>query len=239
MKKVVPILVAFVFLSSSSLSTPVYLPNLGHLVILLHDVSPGYYPQLRQLTEIIDSYGLQNETYLFVIPNHGGEMPLNRYTGFAAFLRNLSDEGYHIELHGYDHVGKEFDCDSSTAKEKLDLGLRTFKECYLPYPRYFIAPRYSLSGDALRVLLLKNFTVIDRDFIYFPNGTVPILNREYTWYMPSILLSYQLTSVEESYRNCRCTFFLSLHPRAANNEAGLEFLRKFLGFTVRDKVGRG
>lgn len=238
MKKAVPILVILVFISSSSLSSPAYLPHLGHLVILVHDVSPAYYPQLRQLTEIISSYGLQNETYLFVIPNHGGEMPLNRYPEFVSFLRNLSAEGYRIGLHGYDHLGKEFDCNSSTAEIKLELGLRTLEESSLPEPRCFIAPRYSLSGDALRVLLSRNFTVIDRDFLYSPGREVPILNREYTWYIPHFLLPYQLTSAEESYRNCGCTFFLSIHLKAVNNDAGLEFLREFLAFAVHGKRGR-
>ncbi len=122
MKRLPALLAVFlVVLSSSSLSEPAYLSQFGHFAILIHDVSPGYLPQLQEITEIIDEYNLQNETYLFVIPNHGGGEPIEHHPEFAAFLRNLSNEGYHIELHGYDHIGREFDCDSRTANNEAGL----------------------------------------------------------------------------------------------------------------------
>jgi len=225
-----------VILSSSSISSPAYLPKFGRFAILLHDVSPGYLPQLKEITSVIDEYGLQNETYLFVIPDHGGRMPMWRYGGFMAFLEELKREGYHIELHGYTHIGDEFDCSAGTAERKLELGLRALSYLNVT-PEYFIAPRYTLSRAALEVLLRHNITVIGEDFIYFPNWTVePIYNREYTWYMPSILLPYELLSAESVYANINGTFFLSIHPRAVNNEAGMEFLRKFLGFVKKERA---
>ena len=240
MKKPLILLVVFlVFLSSSSLGQPAYLPQFGRFAILIHDVSPGYLPQLRQITGIIDAYNLQNETYLFVIPNHGGKEPMERYPEFVAFLRNLSAEGYHIELHGYDHIGDEFDCNAEVAEEKLETGLEAFRILNLSGPDYFIAPRYALSEEALYVLLKDNITVIGEDFVYYPNGTVePILNREYTWYLPSPLLDYQLESAEEVYQNSGGTFFLSIHPKAVNNCAGIEFLRRFLAFAVSSRCIR-
>ncbi len=225
-----------VFLASSSFGKPAYVPAFGHFAILLHDVSPGYMTQLKEITGIISSYGLQNETYLFVIPNHGGEKPLCRYPAFVEFLKELKSEGYHIELHGYDHIGDEFDCGSSIAEEKLELGLGEFKKCGLPFPRYFIAPRYSLSRDALGVLLGHNITVIGRDFIYLPDGRAePVYNHEYTWYIPEFLLPYELSSAESAYSSMNGTFFLSIHPGAANNNAGMRFLREFLGFAANSQ----
>ena len=219
-----------VLLSSSSLSSPAYVPAFGRFAILVHDVSPGYLPQLRQITAVIDEYGLQNETYLFVIPNHGGEMPIWKYGAFMEFLAKLEREGYHIELHGYTHIGNEFDCNATVAGRKLELGLRALSYLNVT-PEYFIAPRYALSKAALKVLLKHNITVIGRDFIYFPNGTVePIYNVEYTWYLPPLLLRYQLTSAESAYSNIKGTFFLSIHPKAVNKGAGIEFLREFLEF---------
>ncbi|ASJ08781.1 polysaccharide deacetylase [Thermococcus siculi] len=239
-KLLVPLVVLLVFVSSSSLDEPAYLQNFGRFVILVHDVSPGYLPQLKQITVLIDAYGLQNETYLFVIPNHGGEKPLWEHPEFISFIQNLSARGYHIELHGYDHIGNEFDCSAGVAEERLELGLEAFESCNLSRPHYFIAPRYSLSGDALSVILSRNITVIGGDFVYYPNGTsVPVLNREYTWYLPSPLLDYQLESARTSYRNTRGTFFISIHPKAANNGAGLEFLRRFLEFVRKQETGQG
>ena len=237
MKRLLALLAVFlVMLSSSSLGEPAYLPQFGHFAILIHDVSPGYLPQLQEITAIIDECNLQNETYLFVIPNHGGGEPIEHHPEFVAFLRNLSSEGYRIELHGYDHIGMEFDCDSRTASEKLELGLGEFRECSLPAPEYFIPPRYALSGEALDVLLSHNLTVIGEDFIYLPNGTAePIINREYTWYLPHPLLDYQLESARTSYKNTKGTFFLPVHPKAVNSGARLEFLRGFLGFVSENK----
>ncbi|MEO2151762.1 MAG: DUF2334 domain-containing protein [Thermococcus sp.] len=231
------IVVALVLLSSSSLSSPAYLLAFGRFAILVHDVSPAYLPQLREITAVINEYGLQNETYLFVIPNHGGKMPIWKYREFMEFLGELRRKGYHVELHGYTHIGDEFNCNASTAEKKLELGFRAFSYLNVT-PRYFIAPRYSLSRDALSVLLAHNITVIGEDFIYFPNGTVePTYNREYTWYTPSFLLSYELTSAESAYANINGTFFLSVHPGAVNNRAGMEFLREFLGFVSRSGLG--
>ncbi|WP_048151780.1 DUF2334 domain-containing protein [Thermococcus cleftensis] len=217
-----------VLLSSSSLGSPAYLPAFGRFAILIHDVSPAYLPQLEEITALIDEYGLQNETYLFVIPDHGGKMPMWKYKAFMDFIEGLKREGYHVELHGYTHVGDEFDCNASTAGRKLELGLDALAVINAT-PEYFIAPRYSLSKPALGVLLDHNITVIGEDFIYFPNGTAePIYNREYTWYLPEPLLDYQLASARASSAFTRGTFFLSLHPGAANNEAGVEFLKAFL-----------
>ncbi|NJE06027.1 DUF2334 domain-containing protein [Thermococcus sp. M36] len=228
MKKLPILVVVLVAVSSSSLGEPAYLPQFGHFAILIHDVSPVYLPQLRQMAAIIDHYGLQNETYLFVIPDHAGEHPIGDYPEFVAFLRNLSGEGYHVELHGYDHIGDEFECDGAEAKKRLDLGLGELEDMGFS-PEYFIAPRYAVSDEALEVLLGHNLTVIGGDFIYLPNGTVePVLNREYTWYLTGPLLNYQLESARASYRNTKGTFFLSIHPKAANSGAGMEFLEEFL-----------
>ncbi|CAD5243800.1 DUF2334 domain-containing protein [Thermococcus camini] len=224
------IIIVLVFAASSSISAPAYIPRFGDFAILIHDVGPGYFEQLKEITALIDAYSLQNVTYLFVIPNHGGGMPLEDYPAFVAFLGRLKAEGYHVELHGYTHIGDEFDCNSTAAEEKLELGLRALKLLNVT-PEYFIAPRYSLSEDALAVLLSRNITVIGEDFVYFPNGTVePVCNREYTWYLPSPFLDYQLVSARASYAHTRGTFFLSIHPGAVNNDAGMEFLREFLGF---------
>ncbi|WP_297477303.1 DUF2334 domain-containing protein [Thermococcus sp.] len=104
-------------------------------------------------------------------------------------------KGTFIELHGYTHVGREFDCNADRAEEKLELGLGEFRKCGLPYPRYFIAPRYALSKDALDVLLGYNITVIGQNFIYFPNGEVEhICNREYTWYLDEGALPFRVPS---------------------------------------------
>ncbi|WP_297457913.1 DUF2334 domain-containing protein [Thermococcus sp.] len=229
--------ISLVYVSTSSLGEPAYLPEFGRFVILIHDVSPGYAEQLREITAIINGYNLQNRTYLFVIPDHGGGERLRDHPEFEALLENLSSEGYHIGLHGYDHIGREFDCSRGEAERRLDMGLRELGNAGF-IPEYFLPPRYALSGEALRVLLSRNLTVIGEDFVYFPNGTAePILNREYTWYLSRFLLNYRLESAQSSYENTRGTFFLSVHPKAVNSGAGLEFLREFLNYVRKTGLG--
>ncbi|NJE01733.1 DUF2334 domain-containing protein [Thermococcus sp. JdF3] len=229
------VIIVLVFAASSSISAPAYIHRFGDFAILIHDVSPGYFEQLREVTALIDEYSLQNATYLFVIPNHGGGMPLEDYPAFVAFLGRLEAEGYHIELHGYTHIGDEFNCGANLAAEKLELGLEALAPLNAS-PAYFIAPRYSLSEDALAVLLSRNITIIGEDFVYFPNGTIePIYNREYTWYLPSPLLDYQLASARASYAHTRGTFLLSIHPGAVNSGDGMEFLKRFLNVVVSMK----
>lgn len=241
MRRLVALATLFlVLVSSSSLSSPAYVPSFGRFAILIHDVSPAYLPQLREITAVIDEYGLQNQTYLFVIPNHGGKMPICEHPEFVEFISGLRAKGYHVELHGYDHIGDEFDCGADMARRKLELGLKALS--YLnATPEYFIAPRYSLSGGALEVLLGYNLTVIGEDFIISPDGTSsPVLNREYTWYLPEFLLGYNLESAKSSYIHTKGTFFLSVHPGAVNNKAGMEFLREFFGFvTTHEKQTSG
>jgi len=231
-------MVALVAASTSSLEAPAYVPGMGHFVILIHDVSPVYLNQLKEITAVISSYGLQNVTYLWVIPDHAGRYPIWKYPAFVSYLESLRAQGYHIELHGYNHIGDEFDCNASVAEKKLELGLKALSYLNVT-PRYFIAPRYSLSPAARKVLLSHNLTIIGKRTMYLPNGEeLPIDNVEYTWYMCPYMERYELLRAECNYGE-NWTMFLSLHPRAVNNRAGMEFLREFLAYVSQNKKEKG
>ena len=209
------------------------------LVILLHDVSPVYMDYLENITDLISSYGFQNVTYLFVIPNHAGKYDLRKYPKFAEYLHSLESQGYKVCLHGYTHIGREFDCNASTAERKLNAALTVMESVNLT-PCCFLPPRYALSRDALQVLLSHNLTVFTKGSIVYPNGTKePIVNREYTWYLPGWKLPFELRRAKRDYLSTSGTFFLSIHPGAVNNKAGMEFLREFLGFVKERESSKG
>lgn len=205
----------------------------AELVILVHDVSPVYREELGEILAVISLYGLQENTYLFIIPDHAGKNDLRKHPDFVEYLRSLREEGYHLDLHGYTHVGKEFNCSSEEAEVKLERALGIMAELNLT-PEYFLPPRYALSEEAKNVLLSHNLTVITKDSIVLPNGTeVSIVNREYTWYLSPLELPFKLREAKEDYLKTEGIFYLSVHPKAVNNWAGMEFLKRFLEFAIK------
>lgn len=220
--------------SESHANTSSTFPRSCRLVILVHDVSPVYLKELKEITEIIDEYGMANNTYFFVIPNHAGKHPIDKDPDFVKFLKESQAKGCHIELHGYVHEYREFDCDAGTARKKLELGLEELRALNFS-PSYFVPPNYAISEDALKVVLSHNLSVITKDTLYTPQGTsYKIINREYTWYLQnsSTKLNITLKKAKHDYTRCKGTFYLSIHPRAVNHGAGLKFLREFLSFAV-------
>ncbi|AFK21656.1 DUF2334 domain-containing protein [Pyrococcus sp. ST04] len=200
-------------------------------IILVHDVSPVYISYLQNITKIIQEYGLQSDTYLLIIPNHAGNNEISKYPMFVAMIKRLEREGFKVGIHGYTHIGDEFNCNSSVAEEKIKLATIALKKANISFERIFVPPRYSISKEALNVLLKDNFTVILRDRIYYPNGTcIKVKNREYTWYASNFTLGIRLIIAKFEFRKNKENFILSLHPKAANYGCGLEFLRRFLEF---------
>ena len=207
------------------------------LVILIHDVSPVYSEYLKEVVRIISTYGLQSDTYLLIIPNHAEEYDLREYPEFVEYLHSLQREGYHIGLHGYTHIGREFECNKSAARKMLEKALEIMHGVNLT-PEVFLPPRYALSSDARDVILAQNLTIITKDSVILPGGAENgITNREYTWYISKLKLPFELRRAKKDYETSEGSFFLSIHLKAVNNEAGMEFLRRFLDFVKKGGIG--
>ena len=208
-------------------------------IILIHDVSPKYFDELKDIEKIINKHHYQDRTYLFIIVNHANEYNLKDYPKFVKYLHHLEDEGYHIEYHGYDHIGGEYNCNKTIAGEKLNESFEILKNCGFKTKsiKYFIPPRYKLSEDARDVLLDKNITIImDYYILKKENDSVKkiiITNKEYTWYMPKKGINViEMLAVLE-YNTSQHQFCLSIHPKAVNYGGGLEFLDYFLDKTTQ------
>lgn len=206
-------------------------------IILIHDVSPKYFNELKDIEKIINKNHYQDRTYLFLIVNHANKYNLKNYPKFVKYLHHLNNEGYHIEYHAYNHIGREFDCNKSVAEEKLNNSFKTLNDCGFDTSniQYFIPPRYGLSKDSEVVFLNKNITIImDYYILKKENNTIKkiiITNKEYTWYMPKNMTKEMELLALSDYKTSQHQFYLSIHPKAVNYGGGLEFLDYFLNMT--------
>lgn len=215
---------------SQEISTPSEAPAVW---IEIHDASPAYgVDELSRVIEVLEKHKV-GRVVIFVIPNHGGIRPLEKYPGFTDYLKELQSRGYEIGAHGYTHTGFEFYCSREEAMERLNLSLDEFHAAGI-YPQVFVPPRFLVKSGSLAVLE-ENFRevyLIDR--IIKDGQTFPYLIHEFTWFrlseekvMPAAKASY-LVSRGDVYR-------LSVHMGRMDDER-LDFLDKFLGFTDSKRI---
>ncbi|AEF96711.1 DUF2334 domain-containing protein [Methanotorris igneus] len=206
-------------------------------IIFIHDVSPKYFNELKDIEKIINKHNYQDRTYLFIIVNHANKYNLKKYPKFVKYLHHLENEGYHIEYHGYNHIGEEFNCNKTVAEEKLNNSFKILNDCEFNTKKikYFIPPRYKISKDAEEIFLNKNITIImDYYILKKENNSIKkiiITNKEYTWYLPENLVKPAEILAEIDYKSSQHQFCLSIHPKAVNYGGGLEFLDYFLNIT--------
>jgi len=200
--------------------------------LLVHDVSPWYCGYLKQIISVTDRCGYADRTYLFVIVNHAGQADMRKYPEFVSYLHELEERGYHIELHGYDHVGREYDVSYSEALKDLVEALSEMYELGF-VPHYIFPPRNALSGEALMAMHRFALEVITADKFYAPNGRgYPVMAREYTWYVET--KEQRNRAWAEFVRDVRqakqkgIPFYLSIHPKAVNAGFGLSILEDMI-----------
>jgi len=215
-------------------------PSKNGAVIFIHDVAPEYETYIEQITSVIDRYNFQKYTYLFVITFHHGRYNIENYPGFVSFLKRLQKEGYHIEFHAYLHNGAEFQCPYETAIEKMEISWGIFERCGLGRFDLFFPPHGKISKGAIKAFLQSGISVITKRVLLVPeNSTVKafsIDNQEYSWYINSKELPRKIAKAKRNYELAQKEkelFCLSLHPKAVNNSAGIEFLKAMLIFLNR------
>ena len=201
------------------------------LIILVHDVSPVYYPYIENITALIEEYGFQNSTILLIIPNHAGKHPISKDERFVQLIKKLEEEGYKVGIHGYDHIGNEFLCNETIAEAKLRAAREELERAGIKYDKVFVPPRYEISTQALKVLLRNNFTVFLKGKVCYPSGDCErIKEREYTWYAGRLRAKIMLVIAKFEFTHTRGIFVLSIHPKAVNYGGGMDFLREFLKY---------
>ncbi|MPW39771.1 DUF2334 domain-containing protein [Thermococcus sp. 101 C5] len=205
--------------------------------ILIHDVAPIYFDEIREIIAILDEFNYSTSTILFVVPvfdttHYNGTWDLRKHPEFVEYLHELREKGYRVELHGYAHTYHEFNCSYELAAEKLDNATSLVFSLGFGKPSLFLPPAWALNNETLRAILEHNLTVVTRDYLIFPNGSSErIVNREYTWYINETQVQERLSVALYDYKKASeegFMFYLSLHPGAVNYGGGLEFLREFL-----------
>ena len=213
-------------------------------IILVHDVSPKYFAELKEVVEIIDKYNYGNYTILFVIPDlenppSGGKWNLLKNMNFVEYLHQLEKRGYKIELHGYKHTYHEFNCSRDECLEKLHNAEYIMKKCGFDNISLFLPPAWALNNESTEILLEHNYTIILTNMIIYPNGSSKkIINREYTWYIKENDVDKYLIKAKKDYliaSTNNIPFYISIHLGVVNYGGGLEFLDKFLNETTQIK----
>jgi len=206
-------------------------------MVLVHDVTPYYFSELREIIDVLDEYNYSNSTILFVIPvfdtaHYGDRWSLMRHPEFVKYLHELQKRGYRIELHGYAHTYHEFNCSYELASEKLDNATSMMSALGFGNMSLFLPPAWAINNESLRAILEHNLTLVMTDYMIFPNGSrVRIVNREYTWYINESQVPDRLRVALHDYIRASeegVPFYLSIHPGVVNYGGGLEFLREFL-----------
>ncbi|MBA2859651.1 hypothetical protein HNP91_000446 [Methanococcus maripaludis] len=212
--------------------------NIFEPVILIHDVSPVYLEDLKEIDEVISKYGYSKRTYLFLIVNHANEYPLEENQDFVKYIRYLQTKGYNVELHGYDHIECEFNCNCTLAMEKIEKSLEILNGLKIDGISCILPPRYGISEDSKKVMLDNGFSVIVGQYAYEMNNnsvnTYNITNKEYTWYLEENNTLNEVDIAKKEYFESEYNYFLSIHPKAVNYGGGIEFLDEFLNFTKEE-----
>lgn len=73
------------------------------LLVSIHDVSPRFESEIDHLRNLLEERLGVDQLALFVIPDHWGGAPIVPGSAFATRLRQWSDRGAEIFLHGWEH----------------------------------------------------------------------------------------------------------------------------------------
>ncbi len=209
-------------------------------ILLVHDVSPPYFDELKEIVEIIDKHNYSRNTVLFVIPDfenmtNNGKWDLRKNKEFVDYLHELKERGYRIELHGYKHTYHEFKYPKNIASDKLQKATVIMRDCGFNNTTLFLPPAWALSNESIEILTENNHTIILTDKIILPNGTTKkISNHEYTWYLKNHSVELYLKKAKLDYyiaSKNKIPYYISMHPGVVNYGGGLIFLDKFLNET--------
>jgi predicted deacetylase len=198
--------------------------------IEVHDVSPGYDEELREVIEVLERHrNAFDRAVLFVIPNHGGRDPISLHPEFVNYLMRLESMGYELGLHGYSHTNPltkpEFDTSLKEAERLLNLAKSEFEKAGLDFPEVFLPPGWRTSSEVAK-LLRKRFEMVY--YFYYletKDGIVPSKSHEYVWHG---IRAGGVRLARLDYLRSEGIYRLTLHLGAINDPRGLEFLDEFL-----------
>ncbi len=146
-----------------------------NLVIALHDVTPVFFRQIKQIAERLAQTGVTSFV-LKVIPNFNGKADIRDDKAFLSWLQNQQNSGCEIVLHGWAHcrpreklsaawpwsrsLGRGEDefarLSSGEIKRRVQAGLEIFRQAGLQTVG-FTAPTWRLAPQGVEVLREAGF----------------------------------------------------------------------------------
>ncbi|MFH1637105.1 MAG: DUF2334 domain-containing protein [Candidatus Woesearchaeota archaeon] len=142
------------------------------LAIAIHDFTPAYASELKEMLQELDVHGLNKRT-VALIPNFmqlGKSYPLDKDEASFFMLENEKVLGNDFMLHGYDHskgkfLDREFkNISCNEASKKIDFGLQTLKSMRLMLsPLGFSAPFWKLGNEGRKAVKNSGFKYIEHN----------------------------------------------------------------------------
>ena len=77
--------------------------NQQRLIAAIHDVGPGFAPQVDQLVALLEARLGGLRFAMLVVPDHWGANPLQADQAFCRRLRGWADSGIEMFVHGWFH----------------------------------------------------------------------------------------------------------------------------------------
>jgi len=228
------------------------------LLASIHDVSPRFESEVDALIGLLGAH-VGNRIAMLVVPNHWGDAPIVRGSGFAARLRSWADDGLEIFLHGFYHrdesqhgrASDQLRARLMTAGEGEFLGLtrgeatarigqgRRLLEDIIGRPLAgFVAPAWLYSPEALEALAGADMPIAEDHMRVWSPATGTILARGpvITWASRSRMrLASSLAAAGALRRIPLRALRVGVHPPDIRHPALVRSIEKTLRIAVRNR----
>lgn len=201
--------------------------------IEIHDIGANY--DLEEFQKVIETLERHPDTYtklvLMVIPNYHEEYPFNNDPEFVTYLNELEDRGYVLGVHGYTHIGEEFNVSGKEAADIIQMADNEFANNGFGRSTVFLPPRWKYTPESLEVAI-DRFDEFYADNGIYINGTFirhPV--HEYTSDSMDFAYEDEMLKAKKDYKNSDEVFRLSMHLAFASSEKHLRLLDEFLNWT--------
>jgi len=174
-------------------------------LLSLHDVSPRHARACETILSDLRAWGLP-PALLLVVPDFHGQWPLEAHPEFVKRLRDWSEAGHELSLHGRFHRELREDADTSAGlagafrrrfltagegeflslrgerlKDRLEGGLATWTKCGLPSPAGFVPPAWLHGPELATALWSHGFSWTENHAGFLTRGRGPLPAPVITW----------------------------------------------------------
>jgi len=233
-------------------------PASPKLIVSFHDLHPGSQSACVRFLEIAREAGVDRMS-LLVVPQFHGNRPFSEEIGFCHWLRQLSEVGHDMCLHGYYHQseqvkggllkqltgkvytageGEFYQIDEATATERLNRGLDMMDQARLPVCG-FTAPAWLVSDQATETLRQRGFGYSTRW------GQVDLLQSQQQINIPTLVYSCRnawrravslrwIDFFHKKHRNSPNLRF-AIHPGDLEHPALVDHIRKHLRIAMQTR----